>query len=179
MLGARIMLHVLPAAAIVPAGQYYNLIRLGREGYTDIMHAIQGNAGFVRQRLVDSGWFADVAKAPGVPVVCIKLKNRPTAAPGGDSGSGSGGSGSGKPLLFTVYEVSERLREHGWIVPVSASVRRGARAIEGMATILHRNHHAVLLPLPATAILPAGVHASAPRGAHRRAAHRRPGGSVA
>lgn len=99
------------------AGQYYNLIRLGREGYTDIMHAIQANAAFIRQRLVDSGWFQDVAKAPGVPVVCLKLKNRPEAAGGETSGSGSGGTG--KPLLFTVYEVSERLRGHGWIVPAS------------------------------------------------------------
>jgi len=77
--------------------QYYNFLRLGREGYERIVGNLMENAGHLEKALTDSGRFELLNDARYLPVVVV----RPTAA---DSG-------------LDVFELSERLRERGWIVP--------------------------------------------------------------
>ena len=76
--------------------QYYNFLRLGREGYTRIQQACSDTAQWLA---------AEIAKVPqlelvydgngGLPAVCYKLKE------GLDPG-------------FTLYDLSERVRMRGW-----------------------------------------------------------------
>ncbi|XP_060204268.1 glutamate decarboxylase [Lycium barbarum] len=76
--------------------QYYQLIRLGFEGYKSIMENCTSNAKVLTEGITKTGRFDIVSKDVGVPVVAFSLRD------------------SSK---FTVFEVSEHLRRFGWIVP--------------------------------------------------------------
>ncbi|XBJ02339.1 hypothetical protein VPH35_021739 [Triticum aestivum] len=76
--------------------QYYQLIRLGFEGYKDIMQNCRDNAAVLREGVENMGYFHLVSKDSGVPLVAFSLKD------------------SSK---YTVFEVVESLRRFGWIVP--------------------------------------------------------------
>lgn len=75
--------------------QYYNLIRLGRKGYKDIMDNMFENTLYLAGALKDSGKFELINKNIIVPLVAVTLKD----------------------ANFTVFQLSEKLRERGWIVP--------------------------------------------------------------
>lgn len=75
--------------------QYYNLIRLGRNGYKDIMDNMFENTLYLAGALKDSGKFELINKNIIVPLVAVTLKDAD----------------------FTVFQLSEKLREKGWIVP--------------------------------------------------------------
>jgi glutamate decarboxylase len=77
--------------------QYYNFLRLGHEGYERIVGNLMENAGELEKSLTASGRFELLNDARYLPVVVV----RPTAENGG----------------VDVFELSERLRERGWIVP--------------------------------------------------------------
>jgi glutamate decarboxylase len=77
--------------------QYYNFLRLGREGYKRIAANLMANAGELEAALTAGGRFELLNDARYLPVVVV----RPTAEGGG----------------VDVFELSERLRERGWIVP--------------------------------------------------------------
>ncbi|XP_015883907.3 glutamate decarboxylase-like [Ziziphus jujuba] len=76
--------------------QYYQLIRLGFEGYKNIMQNCTENAKVLKEGLEKTGRFNIISKDIGVPLVACSLKD------------------SSK---HTVFEVSESLRRFGWIVP--------------------------------------------------------------
>ncbi|XP_015071111.1 glutamate decarboxylase [Solanum pennellii] len=76
--------------------QYYQLIRLGFEGYKDVMENCLSNAKVLTEGITKMGRFDIVSKDVGVPVVAFSLRD------------------SSK---YTVFEVSEHLRRYGWIVP--------------------------------------------------------------
>lgn len=75
--------------------QYYNFIRLGVEGYTEIMENMQENASFLASKLDKSGKFEVINPDVMFPLVTVKLKD----------------------CDFSVFNLSEKLREKGWIVP--------------------------------------------------------------
>jgi glutamate decarboxylase len=77
--------------------QYYNFLRLGQEGYERIVANLMQNAGELEKRLTGDGRFELLNDARYLPVVVI----RPTEGEGG----------------IDVFELSERMRERGWIVP--------------------------------------------------------------
>ncbi|MGB7589398.1 MAG: glutamate decarboxylase [Solirubrobacterales bacterium] len=77
--------------------QYYNFLRLGRDGYERIVGNLMENAGMLEKALTDSGHFEPLNDARYLPVVVV----RPTEKDGG----------------LDVFDLSERLRERGWIVP--------------------------------------------------------------
>ncbi|XP_050275690.1 glutamate decarboxylase 4-like isoform X1 [Quercus robur] len=77
--------------------QYYQLIRLGQEGYKNIMENCHENAMVLKEGLEKTGCFEILSKDDGVPVVAFSLKNK------------KGGHDE--------FEVSEMLRRYGWIVP--------------------------------------------------------------
>ncbi|XP_027340905.1 glutamate decarboxylase 1-like [Abrus precatorius] len=76
--------------------QYYQLIRLGQEGYRSIMENCRENAMLLKERLENNGRFNILSKDDGVPVVAFSLKDR---------------------TKYDEYKISEMLRRHGWIVP--------------------------------------------------------------
>lgn len=76
--------------------QYYNFLRLGRDGYRRIMTALQQNARYLTEQLEATGHVTMLSKPGQLPVVTFALKDT---------------------VRVTVFEVSEKLRERGWIVP--------------------------------------------------------------
>ena len=82
-------------SAMVQA-QAYNFLRLGREGYTQIVESMLANAQYLNDQLAGTGKFEILNPGLAEPVVTFRLK--------GDPG-------------FDVYHLSARLRENGWIVP--------------------------------------------------------------
>lgn len=76
--------------------QYYQLIRLGFEGYKNIMENCQENAMVLKEGLEKTGRFNIVSKENGVPLVAFSLKDN---------------------SCHNEFEVSDLLRRFGWIVP--------------------------------------------------------------
>ncbi len=76
--------------------QYYNLLRLGKEGYKRIMENILDNATYLSKRFVETGIFEELNSKMFLPVLALRLK---------------------EAVDFDVYKLSEKLRERGWIVP--------------------------------------------------------------
>lgn len=77
-------------------GQYYNFLRLGHEGYTRIMQALQGTATYLSDRVASMGPFKLLSNGSAIPVFAFALKDDST---------------------YSVYDISERLRSRGWQVP--------------------------------------------------------------
>ncbi|KAH7444302.1 hypothetical protein KP509_02G072700 [Ceratopteris richardii] len=76
--------------------QYYQLIRLGFEGYKSIMENCRSNAKVLCDGIRSTGRFDILSKDVGVPVVAFCLKDR---------------------SKHDEYEIAENLRRYGWIVP--------------------------------------------------------------
>ncbi len=77
-------------------GQYFNIMHLGREGYSQIVSKMMDNASYLALRLHQSGEFTVINDAKHIPVVTFKF--------------------SGKER-FTLFDLSYKVRERGWIVP--------------------------------------------------------------
>jgi len=77
-------------------GQYYNFIRLGREGYTRIMESLRDTAMYLSSAIADMGPFEVVSDGSAIPVLAFKVKD---------------------PSRFTVFHISDQLRTGGWQVP--------------------------------------------------------------
>jgi len=75
--------------------QYYNLIRLGKRGYRDIIRNTIDNSSYLAKKLQESDKFTIINKQGMFPIVAARLKD----------------------ASFTVFQLSEKLREKGWIVP--------------------------------------------------------------
>ncbi|XP_026423560.1 glutamate decarboxylase-like isoform X2 [Papaver somniferum] len=76
--------------------QYYQLIRLGVEGYRNIMEACAENAIVLKTGLEKIDRFNIVSKDVGVPLVAFSLKDHTN---------------------YTEFDISDMLRRFGWIVP--------------------------------------------------------------
>jgi glutamate decarboxylase len=77
--------------------QYYNFIRLGIEGYSRIMKNIMNVASFLEEKLMETGHFKLLTDTKYLPVVAVCLKK--------------------KKYGFDVFQLSDALRERGWIIP--------------------------------------------------------------
>jgi glutamate decarboxylase len=76
--------------------QYFNFVRLGRDGYRSVQQDCRDVATWTASRVEDLGPFELLSRGDELPVFAFKVRD-----------------GSG----WTVYDVSERLRAHGWLVP--------------------------------------------------------------
>lgn len=88
-----------PAGQIV--AQYYDFVRLGREGYRAIHDSSYETSQFLAEQIVELGPFellCDGNPLTGIPSVAWRIK------PGEDPG-------------YTLYDVADRLRVKGWQVP--------------------------------------------------------------
>jgi glutamate decarboxylase len=79
------------------AAQYYNLIRLGFEGYRAVQQECRGVATHLAEGISELGPFELLSDGSELPAFAFKLRDDIEA--------------------YTVYDVSERVRERKWIVP--------------------------------------------------------------
>jgi glutamate decarboxylase len=77
--------------------QYYNLIRLGFEGYREVQQACRDTARHIADRVAEMGPFELLSDGSELPVFFFRLKPEVST--------------------YTVYDVSAKLRERGWQVP--------------------------------------------------------------
>lgn len=86
-----------PAGQII--AQYYNFLRLGREGYTRIQQACYDTAVYIGSEVEKLGPFEVIYNGKGgIPAVLWQMKD------GVDAG-------------FNLFDLSDRLRSRGWQVP--------------------------------------------------------------
>jgi glutamate decarboxylase len=76
--------------------QYYNFLRLGREGYTRIQQCCQDTALYLSGKIAEMGPFKLLSDGSDIPVFAFVLKEKTN---------------------FSVFDLSERLRDRGWLVP--------------------------------------------------------------
>jgi glutamate decarboxylase len=77
-------------------GQYYNFLRLGRAGYSQIMHCLSDTARWLGDQLRDSEHFEVISDGSAIPVVSFRLTGE---------------------RQYTEFDVSHALRAFGWQVP--------------------------------------------------------------
>ncbi|XP_078166300.1 glutamate decarboxylase 4-like [Carex rostrata] len=76
--------------------QYYQFLRLGFEGYKNVMKNCMESAKTLREGLIRTGRFDIISKEKGVPVVAFSFKDKSHNSP---------------------FKLSNLLRRYGWIVP--------------------------------------------------------------
>jgi len=80
--------------------QYYNFLRLGKQGYRRVHQACADTAAYLAGALAELGPFEILyGGRGGIPGVCWTLKR------------------NGRSPTFTLYDLAERLRIKGWQVP--------------------------------------------------------------
>ena len=83
-----------PSSSVVL--QYFNFLRLGHEGYTEIVSNVLSNAQALATRLRDIEGIELINDGSTFPIVVLRATD---------------------PQATDLTELSHRLREHGWIVP--------------------------------------------------------------
>ncbi|KOS58051.1 glutamate decarboxylase [Rhodococcus rhodochrous] len=77
-------------------GQYYNFLRLGRDGYRRVMETLRSTASRLAEQLAGLEGMRVISDGTAIPVIAFELT--------GDPG-------------FTVFDISHELRAGGWQVP--------------------------------------------------------------
>ncbi len=80
------------------AAQYYNFLRLGFDGYREIQLACQQVATYLAGKIAALGPFELLSDGTDLPVLAFRLAD--------PDGAG-----------YSVFDLSERLRQRGWLVP--------------------------------------------------------------
>jgi glutamate decarboxylase len=81
------------------AAQYYNFLRLGFDGFRQVQQASRDNARWLADQIAGIATFRLLSTGDGIPAFAFT---------------------STQPEGVNVYELSERLRARGWIVPAYA-----------------------------------------------------------
>ncbi|MEH6625838.1 MAG: pyridoxal-dependent decarboxylase [Motiliproteus sp.] len=105
--------------------QYYNLLRLGREGYSKVMGNCMDNAGYLVEQLktdaVLNKLFEPISRTDLFPVVAFKFSDDLPAN-----------------IKFTLPELSHELKNAGWIVP-AYTMPANAEEITVMRIVVREN----------------------------------------
>ena len=80
--------------------QYYNFIRLGREGYFQIQKNCQDIALYLSNQIAEMGPFELISDGSDIPVFAFSVR-----------GAGTGDA------KFSAYDLSDKIRERGWLIP--------------------------------------------------------------
>ncbi len=80
--------------------QYYNFIRLGREGYFQIQKTCQDVALYLSNQIAEMGPFELISNGSDIPVFAFAVR-----------GEGTGDAN------FSAYDLSDKIRERGWLIP--------------------------------------------------------------
>ena len=103
-------------------GQYYNFLRLGRSGYTNVMKTLSDTAQWFSGKVRESHHFEVISDGSEIPVVSFRLS--------GDFG-------------YTEYDVSAALRIYGWQVP-AYTMPDGAECISVLRVVVREGFSADL-----------------------------------
>jgi glutamate decarboxylase len=80
------------------AAQYFNFLRLGFEGFRDVQQACRDVETFLAAAIEKIGPYVRVSVDRGIPAFAFKIRDETKTG-------------------FSVYDVSDALRAHGWLVP--------------------------------------------------------------
>lgn len=97
--------------------QYFNVMHLGKMGYTQIAKNMMDNAAYLASRLAESGEFIVTNETRHIPVVTFRFA---------------------KNENFTLFDLSYRIRERGWIVP-AYSLPKNAEDVTIMRVVIREN----------------------------------------
>lgn len=103
-------------------GQYYNFLRLGRAGYTQIMRCLSDTARWIGDELRSSEHFEVITDGSAIPVIACRLKGK-------------------RP--YTEFDVSHALRAYGWQVP-AYTMPEGATDIAVLRVVVREGFSADL-----------------------------------
>jgi len=78
--------------------QYYNFLRLGREGFTRVMDASRSTARFLAAELEKIGPFEILGPGEDLPVLAFRIRED-------------------ADVNFSVFDLSEQVRHRGWLIP--------------------------------------------------------------
>ena len=95
--------------------QAYQFIRLGFEGYKNLMQHTLDNAEHLRERLADSGYFTIMHDSQRIPVVAVTLNEDITN--------------------FNEFDVSFKVRENGWVLS-AYSMPPNAESVNSLRVVL-------------------------------------------
>lgn len=106
------------------AYQYYTFVRLGFEGYREIMQHTLDNAQHLRELLMKSGYFDIMNKTQRIPVVALTLKD--------------------EFKNFNEFDVSAKVRERGWVLS-AYSMPPKAETVNSLRIVVrpHLNHNVI------------------------------------
>lgn len=140
--------------------QYYNFLRLGRDGYTDIMRGLEGTASYLAAAVAKVGRFEILSKPGTVPLVCFRLKPE-----------------RGKPARdYTVFDISAHLRQRGWIVP-AYTLAPDAQDVAVLRVVIRENFSRDMADLLADDLARCVEHLEQSGPQHLGTTHARPGPS--
>jgi glutamate decarboxylase len=105
--------------------QYYNILRLGMEGYSSIVEKMMANAHYLSDKIAKLNYFDILNDAKHIPVVTFKLHGKE---------------------VFDLFDLSYRLRERGWIVP-AYSLPKNAEDTTIMRVVVRENFTADMVDL--------------------------------
>ena len=97
--------------------QYFNVMHLGKEGYSRIVERMMENASYLAKRLTESGEFEVLNAAGHIPLVTFRFPEQED---------------------FTLFDLSYRIRERGWIVP-AYSLPPHAEEVTIMRVVVREN----------------------------------------
>jgi glutamate decarboxylase len=97
--------------------QYYNFLRFGRAGYTEIMENILEVSQDLAKRLERLGRFEILNKGEQLPIIAFKQK---------------------KVTEYSLLQLSHKLRERGWTVP-AYNLPKNAEDVEIMRIVIRAN----------------------------------------
>ncbi len=98
--------------------QYYNFLRLGREGYTNIMNNSISNACYLSSLLKKSGHFTLINTGDKLPIVIMRLND--------------------SVKNYTVFDISNSIREKGWILS-AYTLPQGAEDVAVLRVVVREN----------------------------------------
>jgi glutamate decarboxylase len=104
-----------PASPVI--AQYYNFLRLGREGYTRIMENLRTVSNFLAEKIEATGVCTVLGSREALPLVPFTVR--------ADAG-------------FTVFQLSDKLREFGWFLP-AYTMPKNATDIAVMRIVVREN----------------------------------------
>ena len=134
--------------------QYYNFLRLGYDGYNDIMNDLEGTASYLTSAVDALGRFQILSKPKTVPLVCFRLDNDKRG--------------------YTAFDISAHLRERGWIVP-AYTLAPDAQEISVLRVVVKENFSRDMADLLVDDLRRTLEHLEAHGPVHKGASHARPG----
>lgn len=134
--------------------QYYNFLRLGYDGYRDIMNDLEATAASLTAAVKALGRFEILSKPKTVPLVCFRL--------------------DGAARNYTVFDISAHLRERGWIVP-AYTLAPDAQEISVLRVVVKENFSQDIADLLVDDLRRTLEHLEAHGPAHKGTSHSRPG----